>query len=125
MAYGRTSSIDNHSAGKTKKLYIMTNFDFYLYYEAKFRQRLLKCVNILKSFLLCRLAAFDPEQLQFVADIRWIAKDFGNIWLISTKFQKFFRRTLNSNEVNLRVIRISTQPNSISTFNNNNHIFFK
>ncbi|KAF5274196.1 hypothetical protein FQA39_LY07300 [Lamprigera yunnana] len=56
-----------------------------------------------------RLVAYDQERLQFVADIRWYPYD-GFLYAISTRFQKFFRRSLNSNEYNIRVLRIPTNP---------------
>lgn len=68
-----------------------------------------------------RLVAYDPQKLQFVADIRWNRKD-GSLWLISSRFQKFFRRSINPNEVNLRVIRIAATPHNVATANDN--VFF-
>ncbi|KAF5288322.1 hypothetical protein FQR65_LT12056 [Abscondita terminalis] len=68
-----------------------------------------------------RLVTYDQERLQFVADIRWASED-GNLWLISTRFQKFFRRSLNPNDYNVRVLRISLGPSDSGTTNN---IFFK
>ncbi|XP_017778768.1 PREDICTED: protein yellow-like [Nicrophorus vespilloides] len=59
-----------------------------------------------------RLLAFDPQKLQFLAEIRWAEKDGGNVWALSTRFQKFFRRTVNGNEINLRIVRVpkATEP---------------
>ncbi|KAK4874680.1 hypothetical protein RN001_014040 [Aquatica leii] len=67
-----------------------------------------------------RLVSYDQERLQFVADMRWNPED-GNLWIVSTRFQKFFRRSLNTNDFNIRVLRISTSPSTIG----NNNVFFK
>ncbi|KAJ8984320.1 hypothetical protein NQ317_012538 [Molorchus minor] len=48
--------------------------------------------------------AHDPKRLQFLAEMRW--KPDGSIWVLSTRFQKFFKRTISPSEVNLRLIRI-------------------
>lgn len=52
------------------------------------------------------MLAYDPELLQFPLDIRVSERDNGNIWLITTKFQKFFRKTVNSQDFNLRILRV-------------------
>ncbi|XP_071444044.1 dopaminechrome tautomerase-like [Hetaerina americana] len=49
--------------------------------------------------------ASDDTRLQFAAELR-IDETDGSLWLLSTRFQKFFLNTINPNEVNLRVIRI-------------------
>ncbi|RZB40748.1 yellow-e, partial [Asbolus verrucosus] len=56
-----------------------------------------------------KLIAYDPEKLQFAAELMWHAED-NSVWLLSTRFQKFFRRTLSPSEVNFRLIRIHTSP---------------
>ncbi|KAJ3617558.1 hypothetical protein MTP99_007270 [Tenebrio molitor] len=65
-----------------------------------------------------KLIAYDPQQLQFAAELRWRDED-NSIWLLSTRFQKFFRRTVGPHEVNLRIIRIGTSPNVATGLNNN------
>lgn len=57
-----------------------------------------------------RVLALDPDQLQFVLDIRSAERDRGNLWVISTRLQKFLRRTVSANEVNLRIMRVVTGP---------------
>ncbi|KAG8239937.1 hypothetical protein J437_LFUL019461 [Ladona fulva] len=47
----------------------------------------------------------DNDRLQFAAELRVDDSD-GSLWLLSTRFQKYFRNTINLNEINLRVIRI-------------------
>ncbi|KAG5883602.1 hypothetical protein JTB14_025176 [Gonioctena quinquepunctata] len=64
-----------------------------------------------------KLLAYDVEKLQFLADLRW--KSDGTLWLLSTRFQKFFLRTITPDEVNLRIIRIPPR-NDISYRGNNN-----
>ncbi|XP_060523187.1 uncharacterized protein LOC132700084 [Cylas formicarius] len=62
------------------------------------------------------LLAYDPELLQFCSELRW--KEDG-IWLLSTRFQKYFKRTVSPNEVNLRVIRIPLSNRIVNALNNN------
>lgn len=57
-----------------------------------------------------RVLAHDPDQLQFVLDIRSAERDRGNLWVVSTRLQKFLRRTLNSNEINLRIMKVTGPP---------------
>ncbi|CAH0564438.1 unnamed protein product [Brassicogethes aeneus] len=52
-----------------------------------------------------KLLAYDPVALQFPAELRYVAAD-NSVYILSTRFQKFFLRTVNINEVNLRIIRI-------------------
>ncbi|CAG9863668.1 unnamed protein product [Phyllotreta striolata] len=51
------------------------------------------------------ILASDPSVLQFVAEIRWKSED-GSVYLLVTRFHKFFRRTVSQNEVNLRILRL-------------------
>ncbi|BET00511.1 Major royal jelly protein [Nesidiocoris tenuis] len=54
-----------------------------------------------------KVVAYSPELLQMVLDFRTAElTDNGNIWLVSSRFQKFFRRTVNPQEINLRVMRL-------------------
>ncbi|KAJ3646741.1 hypothetical protein Zmor_024315 [Zophobas morio] len=65
-----------------------------------------------------KLIAYDQDKLQFAAELRWREQD-NSVWLLSTRFQKFFRRTLNPQDVNLRIIRISTTPSLQTGLTNN------
>lgn len=67
------------------------------------------------------MLAYNPGLLQFVLDIRVADRDAGNLWLISTRFQKFFRRTVNPREVNLRIMRITAPQADIL----NNSVIYK
>ncbi|XP_076684599.1 dopaminechrome tautomerase isoform X2 [Andrena cerasifolii] len=53
-----------------------------------------------------RILAYSPEKLQFVAEIRWTDQDNGNFWILTTRFQKFFNRQVNSREINIRIMRL-------------------
>ncbi|XP_026752252.1 protein yellow-like [Galleria mellonella] len=53
-----------------------------------------------------KLLAMDAEKLQFCAEVRWAERDHGSVWALSTRFHKFFRRTVNKNEINVRILRI-------------------
>ncbi|XP_072393945.1 dopaminechrome tautomerase [Diabrotica undecimpunctata] len=57
------------------------------------------------------LLAYDPDQLQFCAELRW--KNDGYLWILSTRFQRFFLKTVSSRELNLRIIRIPYRKNAI------------
>lgn len=68
-------------------------------------------------FFFFRILAYTPEKLQFVAEIRWAERDNGNIWVMSTKFQKFFKQEVNARDINIRIMRLismqSTHKNPI------------
>jgi len=53
-----------------------------------------------------RVLAHDPDQLQFVLDIRSAERDHGELWVVSTRLQKFLRRTVSGAEVNLRIMKV-------------------
>ncbi|XP_076259558.1 L-dopachrome tautomerase yellow-e [Rhynchophorus ferrugineus] len=67
------------------------------------------------------LLAYNPELLQFASELRFTNNE---LWLLTTRFQKFFKRTVSPNEVNLRIIRIRF--NSTPAFNSiSNNLYFK
>ncbi|XP_053969517.1 protein yellow-like [Anastrepha ludens] len=49
----------------------------------------------------------DPSLIEFVSDMKVFKNDAGieELWMISIRFQKFFLGTLNSSEVNYRILR--------------------
>lgn len=51
-----------------------------------------------------RILATDREALQFVADIRW--RNDGYLYLLSSRFHKFFLRSVDSADVNVRILRL-------------------
>lgn len=67
--------------------------------------------------------AYDPELLQFPLDIRISERDNSNIWVVTTKFQKFFRKTVNGQEINIRIIRIKRTEPYFGNHNNNNSYY--
>ncbi|EEB16617.1 major royal jelly protein 4 precursor, putative [Pediculus humanus corporis] len=60
-----------------------------------------------------QVLAYDPEILQFVSELLVAYRDNGNLWLLSTRFQKFFKRTVDPREINLRIMRLNTADRSI------------
>lgn len=56
-----------------------------------------------------RILAYNPEQLQFVAELKFIDRDRGNLWMLSTKFQKFFLRKVDARQSNIRIMRLRPQ----------------
>ncbi|XP_003708509.1 dopaminechrome tautomerase [Megachile rotundata] len=60
-----------------------------------------------------RIVAYNPEKLQFVAEIRWADHDNGNFWLLSSRFQKFFRKEVNVRDVNIRIMRLMPEQYSL------------
>ncbi|XP_019868132.1 protein yellow isoform X2 [Aethina tumida] len=73
-----------------------------------------------------KFLAYDPVALQFPAELRWVPSDHS-LWLLSTRFQKFFLRTVSGNEINLRIIRIPIPRNRTlsSGFNFENSLYYK
>ncbi|KAK5640863.1 hypothetical protein RI129_009410 [Pyrocoelia pectoralis] len=67
-----------------------------------------------------RLVAYDQERLQFVADIKWNSYD-NDLWMVSSRFQRYFRRSINPNEINVRILRITGNTSSLG----HNNVFFK
>lgn len=63
-------------------------------------------------FILYRVLAFDTEQLQFVADIRTPSRDAGSIYILSSRFHRFFLKNLNPLEFNTRILRIDGGTNN-------------
>ncbi|XP_001948479.1 protein yellow [Acyrthosiphon pisum] len=67
--------------------------------------------------------AYSPEELQFVLDIRSADRDQGAIWLVSSRLQRYFKKTLDKREVNIRIMRILREPEFLPyAFNNNNSL---
>ncbi|VVD02006.1 protein yellow-like [Leptidea sinapis] len=53
-----------------------------------------------------RVLAQDPEKLQFCAEVRWAERDNGAVWVLSSRFHKFFKRSVSKNEINIRIMRV-------------------
>ncbi|CAD1469889.1 unnamed protein product, partial [Heterotrigona itama] len=53
------------------------------------------------------ILAYSPEKLQFTAEIRWTERDNGNLWLLTTRFQKFFKQEVNMRDINIRIMRLT------------------
>ncbi|KAL1498202.1 hypothetical protein ABEB36_009037 [Hypothenemus hampei] len=66
------------------------------------------------------LVAYDPDLIQFASELRWIE---GELWFLSTRFQKFFKRTVSPNEINLRIVRVLGAAPGYQNLNNN--LYFK
>lgn len=71
--------------------------------------------------------AYSPELLQFTLDIRSVDRDSGAIWLITTRFQKFFKKTVSNKEINIRLMKISKPIDEVyrSLYNNNSLLLKK
>lgn len=64
--------------------------------------------------------AFDAEQFQFVADMRIQARDPSSVYVLSSKFHRFFLKNLEPTEVNTRILRLDDiQPTKASPLNSN------
>ncbi|XP_046470643.1 dopaminechrome tautomerase [Neodiprion pinetum] len=59
-----------------------------------------------------RILAYSPELLQFVAEVRWVDRDGGNIWALSSRFQKFFKKEVDPRDINVRIMRIRSEEES-------------
>ncbi|XP_014476544.1 PREDICTED: protein yellow-like [Dinoponera quadriceps] len=53
-----------------------------------------------------RIIVYSPEELQFIAEIRWVERDNGNFWLMSSKFHKFYMKQVDTHQINIRIMRI-------------------
>ncbi|XP_069358528.1 dopaminechrome tautomerase-like [Maniola hyperantus] len=53
-----------------------------------------------------RVLAQDPEKLQFCAEVRWVARDNGAVWALSSRFHKYFKRSVSKHEINVRIVRV-------------------
>lgn len=61
----------------------------------------------LNSNLICRVLSYDPERLQFVADLRAPAQEPGSLFILSSRFHRFFLKNLDTQDINTRILRIS------------------
>lgn len=53
-----------------------------------------------------KVLAHDPEKLQFCAEVRWAERDNGAVWALSTRFHRFFKRSVSKHEINIRIVRV-------------------
>ncbi|CAH2236796.1 jg8555 [Pararge aegeria aegeria] len=53
-----------------------------------------------------RVLAQDPDKLQFCAEVRWAERDNGAVWALSSRFHKYFKRTVSKHEINVRIVRV-------------------
>ncbi len=66
------------------------------------------------------MLAYDADQFQFVADMRVQARDPSSLYVLSSKFHRFFLKNLEPTEVNTRILRIETiQPSKLSPITSN------
>lgn len=67
-----------------------------------------------------RVLAYDADQIQFVADMRVQASDPSSLYVLSSKFHRFFLKNLEPTEVNTRILRIDNlQPAKLSPIHTN------
>ncbi|KAI5724037.1 hypothetical protein M8J76_014562 [Diaphorina citri] len=69
--------------------------------------------------------AYSPELLQFPLDIRSVDRDSGTIWVITTRFQKFFKKTVSNKEINIRLMRITKPIDEVVRSLSNNSLLLK
>uniref|UniRef100_A0A8D8M2Z7 Protein yellow n=1 Tax=Cacopsylla melanoneura TaxID=428564 RepID=A0A8D8M2Z7_9HEMI len=69
--------------------------------------------------------AYSPELLQFPLDIRSVDRDSGTIWIITTRFQKFFKKTVSNKEINIRLMRITKPIDDVVRSLPNNSLLLK
>lgn len=67
--------------------------------------------------------AYDPERLQFAADMPTPKRDPGTLYVLTSKFQRFFLKNLDANEYNTRILRVpgvaSEYPHQYPSYNYN------
>ncbi|XP_035902718.1 LOW QUALITY PROTEIN: major royal jelly protein 1-like [Anopheles stephensi] len=74
------------------------------------------------------LLAQDKERIQFAADLRTPDRDGTALYILTSKFHRFYLKNLNANEVNTRILRIDgvvkrAVPLQQSTVFSNQHRF--
>lgn len=60
-----------------------------------------------------RILSFDKERLQFVADLSAPLQDPGSIYVLSSRFHRFFLKNVNTNDINTRILRIGGATNAL------------
>lgn len=58
--------------------------------------------------------AYDKDRLQFVADLSAPAQDPGSIYVLSSRFHRFFLKNVNTQDINTRILRIGGAINSLN-----------
>lgn len=72
------------------------------------------------------MLAYDAEQFQFVADMRIQARDPSSLYVLSSKFHRFFLKNLEPTEVNTRILRVEINPlPKLSPINSNHFGVYK
>lgn len=67
-----------------------------------------------QSLLIHSVLSYDPERLQFVADLRAPAQDPGALYILSSRFHRFFLKNLDARDINTRILRIGGATNGLS-----------
>lgn len=57
--------------------------------------------------------AYDKERLQFVADLSTPIQDPGSLYILSSRFQRFFLKNVNTQDINTRILRIGGATNPL------------
>lgn len=70
--------------------------------------QLLICPSIvfINYFSFRRVLSYDPERLQFIADIRAPEQDPGSLYVLSSRFHRFFLKNLDTRDINTRILRL-------------------
>lgn len=74
--------------------------------EIKNKKSIAEEINIVFNSIFHRVLAYDQERLQFVADLRAPMRDPGAIYILSSRFHRYFLKNLDANDINVRIIRI-------------------
>jgi hypothetical protein len=51
--------------------------------------------------------AYDPERLQFIADFKTTRNEPGSLFVISSRFHRYFLKNIDPKDINIRIMRIS------------------
>lgn len=60
-----------------------------------------------------RVVSYDPERLQFVADLRAPVQDPGSIYILSSRFHRFFLKNVDPQDINTRILRVGGVTNPV------------
>lgn len=50
--------------------------------------------------------SYDPQRLQFVADLLAPVQDAGSVYILSSRFHRFFLKNVDTQDINTRVLRL-------------------
>lgn len=53
-----------------------------------------------------RVLSYDPARLQFAADLQTPMQDSGSLYVLTSRFHRFFLKNLDTRDINIRILRL-------------------